>query len=151
VSTAAPLAAMELIGGMSDNPAAAPGDQLLDDIQQAQLRPAELTQAFATLLDGFLQVVNHADLDMIVGSVTRRLWRLELVPEVMVTRMHGALRAPWRPSSRRWVGASSSARSRLPRRSPGRAAAGCWLICSRTSAERAGSARGAATGSCSCW
>lgn len=93
VSTAALLAAMELIRGMSDHPAATPGDQLLDDIQQAEIRPEELTQAFATLLYGFLQVFNDADLNMIVGSVTRRLRRLQLVPEVMVTRMHGAMRA----------------------------------------------------------
>lgn len=52
VSTAALLAAMELIRGMSDHPAATPGDQLLDDIQQAEIRPEELTQAFATLLYG---------------------------------------------------------------------------------------------------
>jgi hypothetical protein len=93
VSTAALLAAMELIRGMSDNPAATPADQLMDDIEQAEIRPEELTQAFAILLYGFLQVFNHADLDMIVGSVTRRLRRLKLVPEVMVTRMHGAMRA----------------------------------------------------------
>ncbi len=76
-----------------DHPAATPADQLLDDIQQAQIRPAELTQAFATLLYGFLQLFNDADVDMIVGSVTRRLRRLQLVPEPMVTRMHGAMRA----------------------------------------------------------
>ena len=93
VSTAALLAAMELIRGMSDNPAATPGDRLVDQIRQAELRPEELTQAFATLLYGFLQVFNDADVDMIVGSVTRRLRRLRLVPEVMVTRMHGAMRA----------------------------------------------------------
>jgi hypothetical protein len=93
ISTAALLAAMELIRGMSDNPAATPGDQLMDDIQQKQIRPEELTQAFATLLYGFLHVFNDADVDMIVGSVTRRLRRLRLVPEVMVTRMHGAMRA----------------------------------------------------------
>jgi hypothetical protein len=39
VSTAALLAAMELIRGMSDNPAATPPDQLMDDIQRAQIRP----------------------------------------------------------------------------------------------------------------
>jgi hypothetical protein len=72
VSTAAMLAAMELIRGMSDNPAASPGDQLMDDIQQAEIGPEELTQAFATLLYGFLHVFNDADLDMI--------W---LVPEVV--------------------------------------------------------------------
>src|SRR5918992_1531900 len=83
VSTAALLAAMELIRGMSDHPAATPADQLLDDIQEAEIHPAELAQAFATLLHGFLQVFNHADVDMIVGSVTRRLRRLQLVPEVM--------------------------------------------------------------------
>lgn len=42
---------------------------------------------------GFLQVVNDADVDMIVGSVTRRLRRLQLVPEVLVARMHGAMGA----------------------------------------------------------
>ena len=47
VSTAALLAAMELIRGMSDNPAAPPGDQLMADIQQAGIRPEELTEAFA--------------------------------------------------------------------------------------------------------
>jgi hypothetical protein len=93
VSTAALLAAMELIRGMSDNPAATPAEQLMDDIQQAKIRPEELTQAFATLLYGFLHVFNDADVDLIVGSVTRRLRRLQLVPEVMVTRMHGAMRA----------------------------------------------------------
>jgi hypothetical protein len=94
VSTAALLAAMELIRGMSDNPTATtPPDQLMDDIQGAQVRPEELTQAFATLLYGFLHLFNDADLDMIVGSVTRRLRRLQLVPEVMVTRMRGAMRA----------------------------------------------------------
>jgi hypothetical protein len=93
VSTAALLAAMELICGMSDHPAATPADQLMDDIQQAAIRPEELTQAFATLLYGFLQVFNNADVDMIVGSVTRRLRRLQLVPEVMVGRMGGAMRA----------------------------------------------------------
>jgi hypothetical protein len=93
VSTAALLAAMELIRGMSDHPAATPADRLLDDIQRAQIRPEELTQAFATLLFGFLQVFNDADLDLVVGSVTRRLRRLQLVPKPMVTRMHGALRA----------------------------------------------------------
>ena len=88
------LAAMELIRGMSDNPAATPADQLLDDIgRQAAIGPAELTQAFATLLFGFLQVFSDADVDMIVGSVTRRLRRLQLVPEVMVTRMQGAMGA----------------------------------------------------------
>jgi hypothetical protein len=35
VSAAALLVAMELIRGMSDHPAATPGDELLDDIQQA--------------------------------------------------------------------------------------------------------------------
>jgi hypothetical protein len=39
VSTAAPLAAMELLRGMSDHPAAIPGDQLLDGIQQAEPWP----------------------------------------------------------------------------------------------------------------
>ena len=93
VSKAVLVAAMELIRGMSDNPAATPGDQLLDDIRQAEVRPAELTQAFAILLYGFLHVFNDADVDMIVGSVTRRLRRLQLVPEPMVTRMRGAMRA----------------------------------------------------------
>jgi hypothetical protein len=93
VSTAALLAAMELIRGMSDNPAATPAGQLLDDLQQAGIRPEELTRAFATLLYGFLQVFNDADVDMIVGSVTGRLRRLQLVPEPMVTRMDGAMRA----------------------------------------------------------
>ena len=93
VSTAALLAAMELIRGMSDNPAATPGEQLMDDIQQAEIRPEELTQAFATLLYGFLHVFNDADVDLIVGSVTRRLRRLQLIPEVMVIRMRGAMRA----------------------------------------------------------
>ncbi|HSO52273.1 MAG TPA: hypothetical protein VL330_05900 [Actinomycetes bacterium] len=93
VSTAALLAAMELIRGMSDHPAATPGDQLLDDLQQAAIRPAELTRAFAALLYGFLHMFNDADVDMIVGSVTRRLRRLQLVPEPMVTRMHGAMGA----------------------------------------------------------
>jgi hypothetical protein len=65
----------------------------MDDIEQAEIRPEELTQAFAILLNGFLQVFNEADLAMIVGSVTRRLRRLKLVPEVMVTQMHGAMRA----------------------------------------------------------
>ena len=93
VSTAALLATMELIRGMSDNPAATPADQLLDDLQQAEIGHEELTQAFATLLFGFLQLFSDADVDMIVGSVTRRLRRLQLVPEVMVTRMHGAMGA----------------------------------------------------------
>jgi hypothetical protein len=93
VSTAALLAAMELIRGMSDNPAATPGEQLMDDIQQAEIHPEELTQAFATLLYGFLHVFNDADVDLIVASVTRRLRRLQLVPEVMVTRMRDAMRA----------------------------------------------------------
>ena len=93
VSTAALVAAMELIGGMSDHPAATPADQLLDDIQQAAIHPEELTQAFAALLYGFLHLFNDADVDMIVGSVTRRLRRLQLVPEPMVTRMHGAMGA----------------------------------------------------------
>ncbi len=93
VSTAVLLAAMELIRGMSDNPAATPGDQLMDNLQQAQIRPEELTKAFATLLYGFLQVFNDADVEMVVGSVTRRLRRLQLVPEPMVGRMHGAMRA----------------------------------------------------------
>ena len=87
VSTAA------LIRGMSDNPAATPGEQLMDEIQQAEIRPEELTRAFATLLFGFLHVFNDADVDMVVGSVTRRLRRLRLVPEVMVTRMRGAMGA----------------------------------------------------------
>ena len=43
VSTAALLAAMELIRGMSENPAATPADQLLDDIGQAGIGPEELT------------------------------------------------------------------------------------------------------------
>ena len=93
VSTAALLAAMELIRGMSDNPAATPADQLLDDIGQAGIGSEELTEAFATLLYGFLQVCSDADVDMIVGSVTRRLRWLQLVPEVMVTRMRGAVGA----------------------------------------------------------
>ena len=93
VSTAALLAAMELIRRMSDNPAATPGDQLMDEIREAEIRPEELTQAFATLLYGFLHVFNDEDADMIVGSVTRRLRRLKLVPEVMITRMHGAMGA----------------------------------------------------------
>jgi hypothetical protein len=76
VSTAALLAAMELVRGLSANPAATPGDQRLDDIRQAAIRPAELTKAFADLLYGFLQVFEDADLDLIVGSVTRRLRRL---------------------------------------------------------------------------
>jgi hypothetical protein len=69
VSTAALLAAMELICGMSDHPAATPADQLLDDIQQAEIGPEELTPAFAILLYGFLQVCNDADVDMVVGWV----------------------------------------------------------------------------------
>jgi hypothetical protein len=93
VSTVALLAAMELIRGMSDHPAATSADELLDVIQQAAIGPGELTRAFATLLYGFLQVFNDADVDMVVGSVTRRLRRLQLVPEVMVTRMRGAMRA----------------------------------------------------------
>ena len=93
VSTAALLAAMELIRGMSDHPAALPGDRLLDDIQRAEIGPEELTRAFGTLLYGFLHVCKDADVDMIVGSVTRRLRRLQLVPEPMVTRMHGAMGA----------------------------------------------------------
>jgi hypothetical protein len=150
VSTAALVAAMELLRGMSDHPAATPGDQLLDDIRQAAIGPEELTQAFATLLYGFLHVFNDADLEMVVGSVTRRLWRLQLVPEVMVTRMHGALRAVAAEQSP-LAGASSFGPIPLPRRSPGRAAAGCLLICSITSAKRAAGARGAATGPSSCW
>jgi hypothetical protein len=93
VSAAALLAAMELICGMSDHPAATPADQLLDDIQQAEIGPEELTRAFAALLYGFLRLFNDADVDMIVGSVTRRLRRLQLVPEPMVTRMQGAMGA----------------------------------------------------------
>jgi hypothetical protein len=93
VSTAALLAAMGLIRGMSDNPAAPPADQLIDEIRQGEIRPEELTQAFATLLYGFLHLFNDAEVDMLVGSVTRRLRRLKLVPQVMVTRMHGAMRA----------------------------------------------------------
>jgi hypothetical protein len=93
VSTVALLAAMEFIRGMSDNPAATPGEQLMDEIRQAEIRPEELTQAFATLLYGFLQVFKTDDVAMIVGSVTRRLRRLKLVPETMVTRMHGAMGA----------------------------------------------------------
>jgi hypothetical protein len=92
VSTAAMLAAMELIRGMSDNPAATPGDQLMEQIREAEIRPEELAKAFAFLLYGFLHLFED-DIDMIVGSVTRRLRRLELVPEVMVRRMHGAMRA----------------------------------------------------------
>jgi hypothetical protein len=38
-------------------------------------------------------VFNDEDADMIVGSVTRRLRRLKLVSEVMITRMHGAMGA----------------------------------------------------------
>jgi hypothetical protein len=76
-----------------DHPAATPADQLLDDIQQAAIDPEELTQAFAALLYGFLHLFSDADVDMIVGSVTRRLRRLKLVPEPMVTRMHGAMGA----------------------------------------------------------
>jgi hypothetical protein len=90
-STAALVAAMEFIRGMSDNPAATPGDQLMEYIQQLEIRPEELTQAFAVLLYSFLHVFKEDDTDMIVNSVTRRLRRLELVPEVMVTRMHGAM------------------------------------------------------------
>jgi hypothetical protein len=93
VSPAALLAAMELIRGMSDNLAATPGDQLMDEIREAEVRPEELTQAFATLLYGFLQVFNDEDADMILGSVTRWLRRLKLVSEVMITRMHGAMGA----------------------------------------------------------
>ena len=93
VSPAALLAAMELIRGMSDNPAATPGDQLMDEIREAEIRPEELTQAFAALLYGFLQVFKADDVPMIVGSVTRRLRRLRLVPEVMVTRMHRGMGA----------------------------------------------------------
>jgi hypothetical protein len=92
-STTALLAAMEFIRGMSDNPAATPGDQLMEYIQQVDLRPEELTQAFATLLYGFLHMFKADDANMIVDSVTRRLRRLKLVPEVMVARMHGAMRA----------------------------------------------------------
>ena len=77
---------------MSEHPAATPADQLLDDIGQAAIGPEELTEAFATLLYGFLQVFNDADVDMIVGSVTRRLRRLQLVHEELVTRMHSAMR-----------------------------------------------------------
>jgi hypothetical protein len=44
VSTAALVAAMELLRGMSDHPAATPGDQLLDDIRQAAIGPEELTR-----------------------------------------------------------------------------------------------------------
>ena len=54
VSTAALVAAVELLCGMSDHPAATPPEQLLDDLQQAAIRPEELTQAFAILLDGVL-------------------------------------------------------------------------------------------------
>jgi hypothetical protein len=61
VSTAALLAAMELIRGMSDNPAAPPGEQLMNDIQEAEIRPEQLTRAFATLLYGILHVFNDAD------------------------------------------------------------------------------------------
>jgi hypothetical protein len=43
---------MELIGGLSDHPAATPADQLLDDIQQAPIRPEERTQAFAASFTG---------------------------------------------------------------------------------------------------
>jgi hypothetical protein len=92
VSTAALLAAMELIRGMSDNPAATPGGQLMDQIREAEIGPEELVKAFAFLLYGFLRLFKD-DIDMIVGSVTRRLRHLELVPEAMVSRMHGAMRA----------------------------------------------------------
>jgi hypothetical protein len=44
VSTAALVAAMKLICGLSDHPAAPPADQLLDNIQQAAIHPAELTR-----------------------------------------------------------------------------------------------------------
>jgi hypothetical protein len=65
----------------------------MEDIEHAEICPEEITEAFATLLYGFLHVFNDAEVDMIVGSVTRRLRRLRLVPEVMLTRMHGAMRA----------------------------------------------------------
>jgi hypothetical protein len=149
VSTAALVAAMELLCGMSDHPAATPGDQLLDDIRQAAIGPEELTQAFATLLYGFLHVFNDADLDMVVGSVTRRRRRLQLVPEPMASRMHGAMRAT--AAGRSPLGWREQMAPRPPWRSPGRAAAGCWLICSTSSAKRAVSATGAATGPSSCW
>jgi hypothetical protein len=84
---------MELICGMSGNPDATPGDELIDHIRQAEVHPEDLTRAFAILLYGFLHVFDDEDADMIIGSVTRRLRRLELVPEAMVTRMHGAMGA----------------------------------------------------------
>jgi hypothetical protein len=39
VSTAALVAAMELVRGMSGNPAATPGDQLMDDIEEGKSAP----------------------------------------------------------------------------------------------------------------
>ena len=53
VSTAALLAAMELICGLSDHPAATPADQLLDDIQQAAIGPEELTRRSRPSCMGF--------------------------------------------------------------------------------------------------
>jgi len=38
-------------------------------------------------------VFHDAGVDLIVGSVTSRLRRLQLAPEVLVTRMHGAMGA----------------------------------------------------------
>jgi hypothetical protein len=149
VSTAALLAATKPIRGLSEHPDAPPDDGLLDDLQQAAIRPEDLTQTFATLPYGFLQVINDANVDLVVGSVTPSAAALQLVPEVLVTRMDGAMGAAAAGQSP-LGGASGSARCRPPKRSPWPIPPGCWPTCSTTSAKRAGSGTGSATGSSSC-
>jgi hypothetical protein len=129
--------------------AVTPGDQLLEDIQQAGIHPEELTRAFVALLYGFLHLFNDADLDMIMGSVTRRLRRLQLVPEPMVTRMHGAMGAAAAgPSPLGW-------REQFGPMPPAEALAlpippGCWPTCTTTSVRSAVSMSSSATGSLRC-
>src|SRR5687767_14944627 len=84
VSTVALLVAMELICGMSDHPAAIAADQAAGRLQQAAIGPGGTHPGVRHPAVWVLQVFNDADVDMIVGSVTRRLRRLQLVPEPVV-------------------------------------------------------------------
>jgi hypothetical protein len=90
VSTAALVAAMELIRGMSGNPAATRASSWSTRFGRRRSAPRSSPGRSRFSSTGFSRCsTTHHDRRL----SGRRLRRLELVPEVMVTRMHGTMGA----------------------------------------------------------
>ena len=91
VPAGAVIAAMELVKGLGDNEHAMLGDELLSLIRYTGVTLEELTQGFALLISSFMHLWDgpmHP-----VAPVIRKLRALDLMPEVVLPTMAGALTA----------------------------------------------------------